>query len=260
MHDMNEVMAKAPSNDNINGVTTEKVPTGQTFWGLTANEWGTQIGIGTRTLSPDTNAVDAGYYAATNLSEVDTDLASTNIRVDVTLFGVTGTVYECSVPKTGQTTVYRTGDDGDLQKGVSWPVPRFTVGTGTNGTNLVTDNTTGLMWARNANMWGNIGWTNAITNCNSLVYGGYDDWRLPNAREMYSLLHFGFSSPVVPDTQGTGQWSQNDPFTGVGSVYWSSTTDMATPANAWRVPYFGGVSPRSKATAEHYVWPVRGGP
>ncbi|NIO71941.1 MAG: hypothetical protein GTN71_23690, partial [Anaerolineae bacterium] len=30
------------------------------------------------------------------------------------------------VPKTGQTTLYTTGDDGDLQKGVAWPTPRFT--------------------------------------------------------------------------------------------------------------------------------------
>jgi hypothetical protein len=30
------------------------------------------------------------------------------------------------VPKTGQTTSYATGDDGDLEKGVAWPNPRFT--------------------------------------------------------------------------------------------------------------------------------------
>ncbi len=30
------------------------------------------------------------------------------------------------VPKTGQTQKYYTGDDGDLEKGVTWPTHRFT--------------------------------------------------------------------------------------------------------------------------------------
>ena len=51
------------------------------------------------------------------------------------------------VPKTGQTTSYDTGDDGEYQKGFEWPVPRFT--DNENGT--VTDNLTGLIWLKNAN-------------------------------------------------------------------------------------------------------------
>ena len=43
------------------------------------------------------------------------------------------------VPKTGQTTSYRTHDDGDLEKGVTWPSTRFT----DNGDGTVTDNLTG---------------------------------------------------------------------------------------------------------------------
>ena len=31
------------------------------------------------------------------------------------------------VPKTGQTASYTSGDNGNLQMGVVWPVPRFTV-------------------------------------------------------------------------------------------------------------------------------------
>ena len=31
-----------------------------------------------------------------------------------------------AVPQTGQTTIYATGDDGDLQMGIPWPAPRFT--------------------------------------------------------------------------------------------------------------------------------------
>lgn len=57
------------------------------------------------------------------------------------------------LPKTGQITSYDTGaiDDGDLQRGVAWPSPRFTTGTGA-GVDCVTDNLTGLMWAENGNL------------------------------------------------------------------------------------------------------------
>ena len=52
--------------------------------------------------------------------------------------------------KTGQTVSYALGDDGDLQKGVMWPVPRFT----DNGSGTVTDNLTGLIWLKDANCFG----------------------------------------------------------------------------------------------------------
>ena len=62
-----------------------------------------------------------------------------------------------TVPKTGQTTcsdesgVSRpctgTGEDGEHQKGVAWPNPRFT----DNGDGTVTDNLTGLIWLKDAN-------------------------------------------------------------------------------------------------------------
>ena len=68
-----------------------------------------------------------------------------------------GTVPPAPVPKTGQVTCYDaggnvincagTGQDGELQKGVKWPTPRFTVRA--NGTTK--DNLTGLIWLTNAN-------------------------------------------------------------------------------------------------------------
>jgi hypothetical protein len=59
------------------------------------------------------------------------------------VFVMAGTV---DLPETGQTTSYATGDDGDLEMGVAWPSPRFTV-----SGDCVTDNLTGLMWtARNS--------------------------------------------------------------------------------------------------------------
>ena len=46
------------------------------------------------------------------------------------------------IPKTGKTTSWATGDDGDLQIGVAWPNPRFI----DNGDGTVMDKLTDLVW------------------------------------------------------------------------------------------------------------------
>jgi hypothetical protein len=174
------------------------------------------------------------------------------------------------VPKTGDgyTSGSVTGEDGELQKGVAWPNPRFT--DNLNGT--VTDNLTGLMWMKNANAGndcdgadtGTETWANALASaaaCNAGAgFAGYTDWRLPNVRELQSLVHYGVYNPAVPNTAGTGKWTSGDPFTGVQSdVYWSSTTYAVNTAGAWYVGLsFGCVYYGSKASS-YYVWPVRGG-
>ena len=99
------------------------------------------------------------------------------------------------VPKTGQTTTYGTGDDGALQKGVAWPTPRFT----DNNNGTVTDNLTELIWMKNANAFGTKTWAEALTAANTAVWhaaGLKDgskagDWRLPNVRELQSLIDYG---------------------------------------------------------------------
>jgi hypothetical protein len=44
----------------------------------------------TKTLSPDSTTVEAGYYAATTLDTVDTDLVAARIKYGSTIFGVEG--------------------------------------------------------------------------------------------------------------------------------------------------------------------------
>jgi len=55
--------------------------------------------------------------------------------------------YPANIWKTGQQISYYTGDDGDLQRGVPWPDPRYT----DNWDGTVTDNLTGLMWLKDGN-------------------------------------------------------------------------------------------------------------
>jgi len=156
------------------------------------------------------------------------------------------------VAKTGQTTSYRTGDDGDLQKGVASPSPRFT----DNDDGTVADNLTGLMWAKDANYNGTKTWDDAIDYANNLSLGSegcgasYTDWRLPNVKELQSLIGFGSSSPALP----TGH-----PFTNVRSYYyWSSTRSAYDTDDAWGVyMFYGNVYNYNKDGSSFYVWPVR---
>ena len=170
----------------------------------------------------------------------------------------TGYPYKCPIPKTGQTNSYVAEDDGALEKGIAWPNPRFTVQANTN---CVLDNLTGLMWARNANQFGKVDWGTSITNCNSLDYGGYTDWRLPNIKELYSLIAWQYCNPALSDGTGTNKWTTVlGPFADVQSgTYWSSTTDVSNTGNAWYMRLNTGyVSSTAKATV-FFVFPVRGG-
>ena len=184
------------------------------------------------------------------------------------------------LPKTGQTTCYAdngtvidctgTGQDGDLQAGVAWPNPRFSV-QGDNQT--VTDNLTGLMWVKNANLIitrdptfdadatvndGMVNWQHAldyVSKLNSENYLNHTDWRLPNRRELRSLVDYGRYNPALP---------LNSPFTNVWSTpYWSSTSCAYYnyTSSAWIVfMYFDmGVDFDRKTGVHSYVWPVRAG-
>ena len=218
-----------------------------------------------------TVTIPAGIYAGNEkTTAADTNLVTGNIKSGVTIFGVAGTSASSNaVPKTGQTSTVPftapAGSDGDLQKGAAWPNPRFT--DNSNGT--VTDNLTGLIWLKNANfMAGGRTWAQALDDCAGLAdaAGGLTDgsiagdWRLPNRKELDSLIAFQYSNLALPNTAGTGQWTSGDPFTDVQSNwYWSSSTGAAGTGNAWRVYLFDGNASGGSKTSTYYVWPVRGG-
>ena len=157
--------------------------------------------------------------------------------------------------KTGQTTFYKTGDDGDLQKGVDWPTPRFTDNTG-SGAGTVTDNLTGFMWAKDANAAGLKTWDGALAYCNDLILGGHDDWRLPTVKELLSLVDFGKNDPALP-----GGHPFDNVQAGLLAFYGSSTTNHGNTAHAWHVyMHSGNVDSIGKGPIPIlHVWPVRGG-
>jgi len=182
--------------------------------------------------------------------------------------------YPSNVWKTGQTSSYYPTDDGYYEMGATWPSPRFT----DNG-DTVTDNLTGLMWLKDTNCIysqypgfdldptvgdGAVSWLNAmnfVAGLNNGTYpncsGGQSDWRVPNVKELRSLLDYSQALPAV---------QAGHPFTGSGgnTAYWSSMTRTWVPDLAWTVDlYYGLVSAEIKdgglSMIFYNVLPVRGG-
>ena len=152
--------------------------------------------------------------------------------------------------KTGQMVSYRPGDDGDIRRGVGWPEPRFSV-----SGDCVTDNLTGLMWPRNANLLGgNLTWEGALEYANNLTLCDYTDWRLPNWMEFMSLIDQSQYDPALP---------AGHPFTNVQpGRYWSSTSDPLNTAALCAVMWQGLTLGNLKGNVfpnDSWVWPVRGG-
>ena len=102
------------------------------------------------------------------------------------------------LPKTGQTIVYATRDDGEIQSGIEWPVPRFTV----DGTCII-DHLTGLVWGREVSS-GILGrtWNEAVDYAYNLTQCSRSDWRLPNENEIFTLLNASQNGVLWLENQG----------------------------------------------------------
>ena len=129
-----------------------------------------------------------------------------------------------------------------------------------NGDGTVTDKYTGLMWKKcsepdtTTNCSGTPNtyiWTDAITACENLIYAGYSDWRLPNMKELFSLIKYeGSSGPYIDTTY----------FPNINDYYWTSTTYPPWTTYAVFVDFSSGyVNPYDK-TDTCYVRCVRAGP
>ena len=165
-----------------------------------------------------------------------------------------------NLPETGQITCTdatgavipcaSTGQDGDLRVGVAWPEPRFIGGVGDKAA-CVTDRLTGLMWVRAPDS-SPMAWGASLAYANGLTLCGFSDWRLPNIRELESLVNSAATNPAAfLNTHGFANVQ--------ASGYWSSSSYFEFANNAWIVSMFdGGVAANGKSN-NYYVWPVRAG-
>ena len=101
-----------------------------------------------------------------------------------------------------------------------------------NGDGTVTDQATGLMWTQHDSGQG-MNWEQALKYAGNLTTGGHDDWRLPNAKELQSIVDYSRSpdtthspaiDPVFDTTAIKNEAGQEDwPF------FWTSTTHRDGP-------------------------------
>jgi hypothetical protein len=117
-----------------------------------------------------------------------------------------------------------------------------------NGDSTVTDNNTGLMWQQGEP--GNMSWGNALSYCQGLSLINHADWRLPNIRELESLVDDTRRVPAINTSFFPNAYA---------SSYWSSTTSSSDPSGAWYVGFSGGAAAVSvKDNDGIYVRCVRG--
>lgn len=101
-----------------------------------------------------------------------------------------------------------------------------------DGTITATVNNRSLMWARDSSLE-SMFWEEALTYCENLGLAGYSDWRLPNIKELRTLVDYSTSQPAIdvnffPDTHEAG--------------YWSSTTCIDGFGEAWAIGFSAGGS------------------
>lgn len=142
------------------------------------------------------------------------------------------------------------GQDAEYSRGGPWPSPRFDRG----DAGVVIDRLTGLEWTADASpavypmTW--IESLDFIRDLNQSRHLGHDDWRLPNRREMRSLISHGARNPALPP---------DHPFESlVVNWYWTSTTSARATGYAWYVHMAGGRMFYGRKDGAYMLWPVRG--
>ena len=128
--------------------------------------------------------------------------------------------------------------------------PRFTK---VNG--VVTDSKTTLEWqddySDNGGNVKNATWTDAIDYCEALSLNAKDDWRLPNKKELLSIVNYGTYAPALNSAFNFLRFYFH--------YYWSSTTHAANTNVAWAVDSEYGNTYESYKSSNLSVRCVRAG-
>ncbi len=109
-----------------------------------------------------------------------------------------------------------------------------------NGNGTVTDHATGLMWMQQ-DSGREMSWEDALSYAEGATHAGYDDWRLPNIKELQSIVDYS----RAPDVTGS---AAIDPLFQTSIIlneageqdfpyFWSSTTHLDGPVPANKAAY-----------------------
>jgi len=134
-----------------------------------------------------------------------------------------------------------------------------------NGDGTLVHSKTGLMWKQCREGWSGADcltgalvvstWQGALQAAQALNaaggFAGYTDWRLPNLKELDSILEYRCILPAVN--------SAVFPAT-VGGLYWTSTPSPYSAAKAYAVNFSNSSEGSDSMLNTHTVRLVRGGP
>ena len=173
--------------------------------------------------SGDTKAgerlIDAQYVSRSKY-------VSTTMKGDKTVFGVNfidGRIkgYGMSMPDGSEKAFYVLAVRGNSDYGVNQLLD--------NKKGIIADKATGLTWQKGDSERG-MEWSAALSYCEDLTLAGNSDWRLPNAKELQSIVDYSRS----PDTTGSASidslFDASRIINEAGKIdyanYWSSTTHL----------------------------------
>ena len=191
----------------------------------------------------------AEQHAGPGVCPTEGDAAAIEATVDACVAGIAFALTashppSCrQFPATGQTTAY----GADKNDGISGPVAvpdDGTVQAGAplsyldNGDGTITDLNTGLMWEMkdtlgglhdvgNVYRWSGNGsletiwdWLDLVNTENGIGFAGHTDWRIPNVKELQSIVDYGRSGPSIDPVFGPA-----------ASGYWASSSSVFNPAS-----------------------------
>ncbi len=130
-------------------------------------------------------------------------------------------------------------DDGYYQAGVTRSYSR-------DG-DIVIDNTTGLQWQDNETIQKS--WDVAGTYCVDFSLGDHNNWRLPNIKELETIVDDGKHDPSATENI----------FQHISLYYWSATTSANSASDAWYVGFDNGMSYFLAKSTNLDIRCVRGG-
>jgi hypothetical protein len=149
-------------------------------------------------------------------------------------------------------------DDGYYQEGINHNYTRD------DTNNIVTDHITGLMWMDgdenlivhlpwviienyNEQNYFNTSGNTAKSYCSNLVFGDYEDWRLPTRKELQDINVAGLHAPSL---DGIFENVVND-------GYWTQTSQSGVTSKAWYVDFNRGDLESDTKDTLYYVRCVR---
>ncbi|HXU33403.1 MAG TPA: DUF1566 domain-containing protein [Thermoanaerobaculia bacterium] len=189
-------------------------------------------------------------------------------------------------PASGQTTSYTANKNDGITAAVSVPddgavQAGSTLSFTDNGDGTITDDNTGLMWEKkgdngglhdkdNGYYWSGTGsvfqetiwdWLEDVNAEGGTGFAGYADWRIPNAKELQTLVDYESGAPMISAAFNNNCVSGITVLTGSCNPitgYWTSTTWARSTGMAWGVNFNEGLLfPYDKSSAPR-VRAVRG--